>query len=490
MEALPGDPVIFEAVVYGDFPENLYPLPLEIELKEGARIMFVKNDSSEEKSYVNGQLARIDSIEDGKIMVTMSDSGKEYALRKEVWENKRYIIDEDTKEVEEEILGTFEQYPVKPAWAVTVHKSQGLTFKKAIIDVGKAFAPGQVYVALSRLQSLDGLILRTRINSSSIMNDEDVLEYSANMGQQKPLPELLNERQRLYMGQILESTFDFSRLARQLEYIQKSMAEKLKFEEDEGSGKTIEILLKRLRDEEKNTTLFRRQLHRLLQQNNRAMLFERMAKGSAYYTTFMEENLKQLLFHLAEVMRRTRTKTYRNALSEIDQQIMIAMGKLERAKDIIDSILSGRKIESAERGQGGHLEFRAGLWEMAQKAAREKPGSGTPKRGQKHRKNVKQEKGETYRITWTMIKEGKSIKEIAARRNLVASTIERHIVRGISEGAVDILTVLQKERVQAITELLNESSHSVSDIYKAQNGKYTHGELHMVRAYQEKKGVP
>ena len=89
-----------------------------------------------------------------------------------------------------------------------------------------------------------------------------------------------------------------------------------------------------------------------------------------------------------------------------------------------------------------------------------------------------------------MIKEGKSIKEIASRRNLVASTIERHIVRGISEGAVDILTVLQKERVQAITELLNESSHSVSDIYKAQNGKDTHGELHMVRAYQEKKGVP
>jgi uncharacterized protein YpbB len=127
---------------------------------------------------------------------------------------------------------------------------------------------------------------------------------------------------------------------------------------------------------------------------------------------------------------------------------------------------------------------------MAQRAAREKPGSGTPKRGQKRRKIVKQEKGETYRITWTMLKEGKSVKEIAARRNLVSSTIERHIVRGISEGAVDIYTVLQKEKVQEVAGLLKDSSDTVGELYKAQNGKYTHGELHMVRAYLEKNRVP
>ena len=490
LESLPGDPIIFEAVISGDFPENLYPLPQEIEMKEGARIIFVKNDSSEEKSYINGQLARIDSIEDNEIVVTMSGTGKEYTLRKEVWENIRYIIDEDTKEVEEEIIGTFELYPVKPAWAVTVHKSQGLTFKEAIIDVGKAFAPGQVYVALSRLQSLDGLILRTRINPSSIMNDSEVREFSVNMKQQKSLHELLIEKQRLYVEQILRATFDFSRLTKQLEYLQKSMAEKMKFEEDEGMEKTIEILLKRFRDEEKNTSMFRSQLQRLLQQNNRKMLLERIAKGSAYYSAFMEENLKQLLFHLAEVMRLTRTKTYRNALSEIDQLIMIAMGKLERAEYIINSILSDRNIKIAETVQEGLIKRRAELWNKAQKAAKDKPGSGSTKSGRKRRKSVKQEKGETYRITWTMIKEGKSIKETAARRNLAASTIERHIVRGISKGAVDIFTVLQKETVQAVTELLKESSDTIGEIYKAQNGKYTHGELHMVRAYLEKKTVP
>ncbi len=487
LEALPGDSVFFEADIYGDFPENLYPLPLEIELKVGARVMFVKNDSSEEKSYVNGQLARIDSIEDDEIVVIMSDNDQKYTLRKEVWENKRYIIDEDTKEVEEKVIGTFKQYPVKPAWAVTVHKSQGLTFEKAIIDVGKAFAPGQVYVALSRLQSLEGLILRTRINLPSIMNDGDVLEFSGNMKQQKPLPELFIEKQRLYLEQILGSTFDFSSITRQLAYLQKSMSEKLKFEEDEGMGKAVEILLKRLRDEEKNTYLFRRQLQRLLQQNNRKMLLERIAKGGAYYTAFMEENLKQLLFHLAEVMRRTRTKTYRNALSEIDQQIMIAMGKLEQAEYIVDSILSDRNIKISEAVQERLIERRAGLWEIAQKAVKEKPGTGSKKSGRKRSKSAKLEKGETNKITWSMIKEGKSINEIAARRNLAASTIERHIVRGINEGELDIFTVLEKETVKAVVELLEESSDSIGAIHKSQKGKYTYAELNMVKAYLEIK---
>lgn len=484
LESLPAKSVFLEADIYDDFPENLYPLPMEIELKEGARVMFVKNDSSEEKNYVNGKLARIDSIDDDEIVVLMSDTGQKYTLRKEVWENKRYIIDEDTKEVEEEVIGTFEQYPVKPAWAVTVHKSQGLTFEKAIIDVGQAFAPGQVYVALSRLQSLDGLILRTRINTSSIMNDREVLEFSGNMEQQKPLHVLLIDKRRLYLEQILGSTFDFSCLTKQLEYLQKSRADKLKFE-DEGMEKAIEILIKQFRDEDKNTSVFRRQLRRLLQQNNREMLLERVAKGSAYYTAFMEENLKHLLFHLAEMMRRTRTKTYRNALSEIDQQIMIAMGRLERAEYIIDSILSDRNIIIAEAVQDELTERRAELWQMAQNAAKEKPGSGSTNSGRKRRKSVKQEKGETYRITWSMIKEGKSIKEVAAKRNLAASTIERHIVRGIREGALDIFTVLQKERVLALAELLKDSSDSIGEIYKSQNGKYTHGELHMVRAFLE-----
>ena len=486
LKALSAPYSFFEADISGDFPEKLYPLPREIELKAGARVMFVKNDSSEEKSYVNGKLAHVDRIEDDEIVVIMSGTGQEYTLRKEVWENKRYIINEETKEMEEEIMGTFEQYPLKLAWAVTVHKSQGLTFKTGIIDVGQAFASGQVYVALSRLQSLDGLILRTRINTSSIMSDKDVMEFSGMMEQQEPLPDLLNKKQSIYLERILESTFDFSRLTKQLENLQKFKADKMEFE-DETMEKAMGILLQRIRDEKNNSFIFRNQLHRLFQQNNLEVLLERVAKGSTYYTAFMKENLKQLLFQLAEVIRLTRTKTYRNALGEIDQQIMIAMGKLERAEYLVDSITSGRNIEITEAEHGMHLEHRRKLWEMAEKAAEENPKFRSAKSGRKRRKGVKQEKGETYRITYALVKEGKSIKDIADKRNLAASTIEKHIVRGIREGALEVFTVMLEEKVLKVAELLLKSSDSIGKIHETQNGKYTHGELRMVQAYLENK---
>ena len=181
-----------------------------IKLKVGAQIMFIKNDTSEEKLYFNGKLARVKQIDGEDITVVMSGTDELFVLRKEPWENKKYTIDEKSKELEEEVIGTFSQYPIKLAWAVTVHKSQGLTFEKAIIDVGRAFAPGQIYVALSRLQSLEGLVLRTRINTSSICSDRDVVAFTRNKEQQKPLPVILQEQQRKFLEPLLNTTFDFS----------------------------------------------------------------------------------------------------------------------------------------------------------------------------------------------------------------------------------------------------------------------------------------
>ncbi|HMZ49420.1 MAG TPA: AAA family ATPase, partial [Flavobacteriales bacterium] len=147
----------YDAVIEGDFPQGMYPVLERIELKVGAQIMFVKNDM--EKAYFNGKLARVEAIGHGGITVRMYEgagdklSAGTYLLKRETWENKRYVVDASSHEQKEEVIGTFEQYPIKLAWAITVHKSQGLTFNKAIIDVGQAFAPGQVYVALSRLRS-------------------------------------------------------------------------------------------------------------------------------------------------------------------------------------------------------------------------------------------------------------------------------------------------------------------------------------------------
>ena len=486
LNALTTPSSFFEADITGDFPEKLYPLPLQIELKEGAQVMFIRNDSSEEKSYVNGKLARVDRIANNEVVVQMSGSRQAYTLKKEKWDNKKYTLNEESKEVDEEVTGSFEQYPVKLAWAVTVHKSQGLTFEKAIIDVGQAFSPGQVYVALSRLQSLDGLILRTRINTSSISTDSDVLAFSGNMEQQAPLQEMLHEKQQIFLKQMLTATYDFSLLIRQLENLQNFKADKMEFA-DETMQKAMAYLLKRLRDEEKNTLTFRRQLQSLIREDKRDVLLERITKGSVYFGTFMEENLKQVLIHLAEVERLTRTKTYRNALSEIDQQIMIAMARMEEAAHIADSIISDRSIHKSDTNHSELIARRSELWELAQKAAEDNPKFSSGKSGRKRKKGAKLETGETYRITYALIKEGKSIKEIASMRKLATSTIEAHAARGIGDGTMDILSVLSEDQVQEIAAILKKSSDSLSVLHRSQNGKYSHGVLRMVYAHLQKK---
>ncbi len=406
LEALPAPSSFFEADISGDFPEKLYPIARQIELKAGARVMFVKNDSSEEKAYVNGKLARVDRIDEDEIVVIMSGSEEEYTLRKEVWENKRYTVNEESKEVEEELVGSFEQYPVKLAWAVTVHKSQGLTFEKAIIDVGQAFAPGQIYVALSRLQSLEGLILRTPINTSSILNDQDVLSFTGTIEQQGALPDILQKKQLNYLEQILSNTFDFSRLIKQLEDLQYIKAE---------NKEAIGILLKRLSKEKENTSVFRGQLQRLLKQNKRDVLLERVSKGSEYYILFMQENLKLLLFHLAEVMHQSRTKTYRNALSEIDQQMIIVLDQLEQAEDICRSIIEDRPINKTAAENRPSVRLRSELWEMAEKAIEESTVFHTGKPGRKRKKGGKgkksaqdQKKGKPTGSPMPCLKRGKT----------------------------------------------------------------------------------
>ena len=168
---------LFEATVSGLFPDNIMPTDRILQLKEGAQIMFIKNDKA--KRYYNGKIAKISKIEDSKIVVEFSEDN-EITVEKQDWNNIKYTWNEKEKRIEEEIVGTFIQFPIKLAWAITVHKSQGLTFEKVIADLGAAFTSGQVYVALSRCTSFSGLILKTQIGQSAIKTDPQVLQFAQN----------------------------------------------------------------------------------------------------------------------------------------------------------------------------------------------------------------------------------------------------------------------------------------------------------------------
>ena len=179
LDELKGESYTYRALIKGNFPENQYPNDEKIELKVGTQIMFIRNDASSERRYYNGKLAKVTKLSERGIWVQIEGENKDYQLKLETWEHKKYSLDDD-KNVVEKVLGSFTQYPICLAWAVTIHKSQGLTFDRLIIDARKSFTAGQVYVALSRCRTLEGIVLKSRINPSVIFPNYQVYDFQCN----------------------------------------------------------------------------------------------------------------------------------------------------------------------------------------------------------------------------------------------------------------------------------------------------------------------
>ena len=191
LSQLHGEAFTFKGAIEGDFSEKALPAEMQLTLKEGAQIMFIKNDVGEDRKYYNGKIATIKSIHKDTIVVTMRDEGVDFELKKETWENIRYQFNKDKNKIDEEIIGKYIQYPIRLAWAITIHKSQGLTFEKVVIDAGQSFAAGQVYVALSRCTTLAGMVLLSRISSHAIGTDERVAQFALRASQESELENLI-----------------------------------------------------------------------------------------------------------------------------------------------------------------------------------------------------------------------------------------------------------------------------------------------------------
>lgn len=199
---------VFEALIEPDFPEKNYPAELALQLKEGAQVMFIKNDGDKAKRYFNGKIGIIEQIEDDKILVRCQNEPELIEVKKHRWEHIRYVHNSEKQQIEEEVVGTFTQYPLRLAWAITIHKSQGLTFEKAIIDAGSAFAPGQVYVALSRCTSLSSIILHTPINNQSLQTDVRIIQCIEQFIQ--PNAQQLLEAKKLFQQKTILHLFNLN----------------------------------------------------------------------------------------------------------------------------------------------------------------------------------------------------------------------------------------------------------------------------------------
>ncbi|SDI08374.1 helix-turn-helix domain-containing protein [Winogradskyella thalassocola] len=209
LDKLKGKVTSYKAIVEGNFPEHSFPNKETLDLKVGAQVMFIKNDSSPEKRYFNGKIGKVILLDKDEVVVNCPDDDFNINTKIETWENIKYTVDTDTKAISEDKIGSYSQIPLRLAWSITIHKSQGLTFEKAIIDAQGAFAHGQTYVALSRCKSLEGLILKSKIEANQIISDHNVIEFNKKAEANQPNDSILLESKRNFQLDLISEIFNF-----------------------------------------------------------------------------------------------------------------------------------------------------------------------------------------------------------------------------------------------------------------------------------------
>ncbi|MCF0203219.1 MAG: AAA family ATPase [Bacteroidaceae bacterium] len=215
---LTGDDYCYEAKITGNFPEQLYPIDKELHLREGAQVMFCKNDSTKQGRYYNGKLATVVELDENSIMVQCIEDDLIVEVTRDEWENSKYSLDATTHEIVEEIEGRFVQYPLRLAWAITIHKSQGLTFDRCVIDAIRSFSPGQVYVALSRCRTLEGIVLSSPLTRQCIITDESVKSYiTAQENASSLATPHLEDYRKSYYTSLIDELFDYTSIRQYLE---------------------------------------------------------------------------------------------------------------------------------------------------------------------------------------------------------------------------------------------------------------------------------
>ena len=444
MAKLDSHPFTFEAAVTGTFPEESYPTANSLTLKKGAQVMFIKNDP--ERRFINGTLGEVRSIDKNCIAVRLAESGKTIEVEPIEWQNIRYQFDDETKEISSKQIGRFKQYPLKAAWAITVHKSQGLTFDKAIIDAHAAFSPGQAYVALSRCRTLEGLVLSSPVSASVFMKDKAVDAYMNYI--YCPVQELA-----------------FSSCYEYFEYEKKP--------EPEAVGSEEKVNAKKVNAERINT------------EKSDA---EKPAVPVKIPDTALARELKSWRYERANEIDKPAFVVFSNAalagiahlrpttLTELLDVPGVGPAKVNAyGEEIICIVQSHLEDDDFERGETVSEASDADSHDVV---------SDAPKKVKKELRDDEGNKLTTVEYSYWLYNQGNTVAQIAEKRGLNPVTIEGHLARYVASGDIDVHDFIDGDTLEKVEEYLagHPDEKALKPIYEHFDSKISYGALRMAIA--------
>ncbi len=456
-----------KAEVSGDFPQNAFPADSSLELKEGAQIMFIKNDKGEDRRYYNGKMGTVKEIDrvNDKLLIQFPGDPDLLELSKEKWHNLRYQYDESKDEIREKEIGTFEQFPLRLAWAVTIHKSQGLTFEKAIIDAGRAFAAGQVYVALSRLTHIEGMVLRSRITTDSIQTNEQVLAFAQSELPEEELSLLIEEGQQDFIHQSILTAFQWEKPLQSMEnYLKNNRKNTTQPKLIENAW--INTLKEHLLQERSVGLKFIPLLEQLLQSKNYNRLSERTQAAVNWFTRDLDTKIiHEIKKQIEELKTKARTGKKIKQLQGLTQTFLDKKDQLKQAAIIAQDLAQSKDRHTLVK------EATAMFTTTQEIVPKEKTSSTKPK-------STKTRKGSSMRETLSLYQSGKSIEEIAKERALKSSTILGHLITFIPSGEIKAEELFEKDALNKLLPIVREHPEAKSsEIHELTKGKYSYPEI-------------
>jgi hypothetical protein len=493
----------YRANIEEDFPDRIYPIDEVLVLKEGAQVMFVKNDTAFEKKYFNGKIGVISRLTNDSIFVNFPEEDREIQVEKYTWENIKYQVDDNTKEVKENVLGAFTQYPLKLAWAITVHKSQGLTFDKAVLDISNVFAPGQAYVALSRLRSLKGLVLLKPIRLNGLKNDNEVMQFAKNKAPQESLGPILDDSTLHYVAQSLYKAFTWNDMS----YLWKTHVRSYSSEitkSKKGQFTTwAEETAPSFEALHSSAQKFVSQLQKAFQESEIDMEYvrERFEKAYEYFFPILDSMYDGILMTLLKVQRMKKMKAFMEEIQELEEahiKIILSLNKNQQLLKILKEGKSINKINLHNTFVGQYKinkvnELIEKLKQESQEILKEideEDEEEVVNTFAKISKKSKSSKIPTHLLTLESWNQYKDLEKVAKERGLAKQTIFGHMTKLVSEKEINISDLIPLERLYEMDTLYTSTMNGLSlkEMKEIVGDTYSYEELKLLMVYREMIG--